>query len=599
MKKILLATLIAMQFLGPQAFAYDKDVHFHLAYYLARAVGFSKDEAVTLASSQEYVDENPRTAPILDLLPLGQEQRRLFHFPKHDYLAAPQTSRNSFFGLYNVNKGLLDAQSSDPAVKARSWERFGGAMHVLADTYSHESWGYVIGHATVLHNPDRPYYDDSSIAKAHEWAALEYAWLIKFYEAQYGHKAAPVPLPTVQEFIDPLIRKVYHYWSWDYDNQIEKRSRNWQRTIAAGGYDDVAHDQAAYERTHLTNFMAGYGRFCIPHEQPAVQIASSIAQPANMSVYQEQIVPFDEYCEVAEARYAVTASLPSFITFLLQSNAHLAAAECVQNMLASREALDLLLARADSAEAPLLAIDYLFEKSSAAPDMKRAALIARLAVKSRFARLYAANRLFSAERNQDALRVLNQLAASAASDAERLETLTWIPQDADFLRLWMNTAARGTKAEQNLAIQALFNSRNPAALRFLQRQGKRELLAGRSRPATQRFLVLAFAKQGGRSVANKENLRVLRTLAQKLQQPGLAAPALIALTTYYRGGSQKTKAAVVRSMLKGLDAIDPEIQWEAAYGLATISGEDFTLDPLNPAGIKGAAQTWFDQTFGR
>src|SRR4249920_2294945 len=58
--------LVSLQSLSP-ARAYEADIHYSTTYVLARAVGWSEDDALTIASANQGVDENQDTVAALEV----------------------------------------------------------------------------------------------------------------------------------------------------------------------------------------------------------------------------------------------------------------------------------------------------------------------------------------------------------------------------------------------------------------------------------------------------------------------------------------------------------------------------------------------------
>ncbi len=132
----------------PGAFAYDTDGHFYTVYVIAMDSGFSRAEALEIATMVEYTDWDTRTDAIR--WPSGDEQRRLYHFPCDSAYSAAWTERHSAWAKHNVNMAL----------KANNRTKLGIAIHVYQDSYSHEAYGPVVGHlfaSPSVHHPDYPF----------------------------------------------------------------------------------------------------------------------------------------------------------------------------------------------------------------------------------------------------------------------------------------------------------------------------------------------------------------------------------------------------------------------------------------------------------
>src|SRR5678815_1521948 len=67
MKGILCACLLVSLQSMTAALAYEADVHYSTTYVLARAVGWSETDALTIASANQGVDENQDTVAALEM----------------------------------------------------------------------------------------------------------------------------------------------------------------------------------------------------------------------------------------------------------------------------------------------------------------------------------------------------------------------------------------------------------------------------------------------------------------------------------------------------------------------------------------------------
>src|SRR3954469_16335289 len=67
MKGILCACLLASLQSMTVAQAYEADIHYSTTYVLARAAGWSQDDALTIASANQGVDENEDTVAALEV----------------------------------------------------------------------------------------------------------------------------------------------------------------------------------------------------------------------------------------------------------------------------------------------------------------------------------------------------------------------------------------------------------------------------------------------------------------------------------------------------------------------------------------------------
>ncbi len=144
---------------------YEIDVHYYLTYFLAMKTGcFSDREARLIANADQYVDENPDTAPGYN----RRYQNATFHAlhpgshqPFLNSLWQGATSRDN--SLHGQNDNLVG---------------LGTYLHYLQDMFSHE--GYTDpkwGHAAGTHAVDKT---DDDIAKAQRMVAETWKTLNRF-----------------------------------------------------------------------------------------------------------------------------------------------------------------------------------------------------------------------------------------------------------------------------------------------------------------------------------------------------------------------------------------------------------------------------------
>jgi Family of unknown function (DUF6765) len=146
MKGIFCACLLAsLQLLRP-AQAYEEDIHYSTTYALARAVGWSEAEALTIASANQAVDENQDTVAALEvdtisISSLRQAEKNLrFHCFSKTLGQAGQISadvRKVITGHFAEVPG----HDEDPRRNARRLIALGVALHCQQDAYSHAGFG--------------------------------------------------------------------------------------------------------------------------------------------------------------------------------------------------------------------------------------------------------------------------------------------------------------------------------------------------------------------------------------------------------------------------------------------------------------------------
>lgn len=134
---------------------YEEDVHRDLTYCLARHAGLSASAANGIASADQGVDDDWWTGPISG----GYGARRNYHF-------TTPSRRADMWGVA-LEGGVAE---------------LGMYLHALQDSYAHEDYGPVRGHAP-WHAPDKTYTDPQ---KANRMARDTYDSIRKWMEARTG-----------------------------------------------------------------------------------------------------------------------------------------------------------------------------------------------------------------------------------------------------------------------------------------------------------------------------------------------------------------------------------------------------------------------------
>lgn len=152
--KILSGWAITLSALMPlTSAAYLVPVHYQLTYLVAQDCGLSDEESATIAWANSFTDIHPDASPGVRpnqwTKPRYIEIRRLFHFPSSNI--HEKVERNSSrarliceFACENAATGEID-----PIL-------LGMGMHGLQDSFSHEGYGPIFGHATSQ-KPDYPF----------------------------------------------------------------------------------------------------------------------------------------------------------------------------------------------------------------------------------------------------------------------------------------------------------------------------------------------------------------------------------------------------------------------------------------------------------
>ena len=133
--------------------AYEADIHYSTTYVLARAVGWSEADALTIASANQGVDENQDTVAALEVDTTPS--------PSFGYVASSlrQAEKNLRFHCFSKTRGQAGQISADvrevisghfaevpdhdedPRRNTRRLIAIGVALHCQQDAYSHAGFG--------------------------------------------------------------------------------------------------------------------------------------------------------------------------------------------------------------------------------------------------------------------------------------------------------------------------------------------------------------------------------------------------------------------------------------------------------------------------
>jgi hypothetical protein len=154
MKGILCACLLAALQSITVARAYEADIHYSTTFVLARAVGWSAADALTIASANQGVDENQDTVAALEME--TAPSRTLAGYVTSSF---HQAEKNLSFHCFSKDAGQADRISADvlevmsghfarvpdrdddPRSHARRLIALGAALHCQQDAYSHIGFG--------------------------------------------------------------------------------------------------------------------------------------------------------------------------------------------------------------------------------------------------------------------------------------------------------------------------------------------------------------------------------------------------------------------------------------------------------------------------
>jgi hypothetical protein len=154
MKGILCAGLLVSLQSMTAAHAYEADIHYSTTYVLARAVGWSQSDALTIASANQAMDENPDTVAALEA-----DATRSPSLAGSFASSLRQAEKNLMFHCFSRTRGPGDRISADvrkvisdrfaevpdrdesPRTNTRRLIALGVALHCQQDAYSHAGFG--------------------------------------------------------------------------------------------------------------------------------------------------------------------------------------------------------------------------------------------------------------------------------------------------------------------------------------------------------------------------------------------------------------------------------------------------------------------------
>lgn len=181
----------ACLFLGTSprpAAAYDPDTHFQVTYTLCRAVGFTHDEAFTVAVYDQGMDDSNGTLANIGITPQVQEEI-LWHALADGRPETVLTRKNELF-----------RQALGQPDTAKKLRYLGVFFHYQQDTWAHRvhpnshptdfvPYTQPLGHAAMGHQPDRPPFDPPCALRCLE-EGIDYAR--SFLRTALGRTANPL-----------------------------------------------------------------------------------------------------------------------------------------------------------------------------------------------------------------------------------------------------------------------------------------------------------------------------------------------------------------------------------------------------------------------
>lgn len=153
MKGLLCASLLVLLQTLAVAQAYEGDVHYSTTYVLARAVGWSQADALTIASANQAVDENRETVAALEMnmspgaslasyvtTSLHQAEKNLKF---HCFSATPEQADEISPDVREVVAARFAGLPKDagPQGHARRLIALGTALHCQQDAFAHVAFG--------------------------------------------------------------------------------------------------------------------------------------------------------------------------------------------------------------------------------------------------------------------------------------------------------------------------------------------------------------------------------------------------------------------------------------------------------------------------
>lgn len=171
MMKLIVFALAALMIAAPKAQAYSIETHkYETMLWLVHA-GIDPAIADRISTYAQWVDES-RMNSALNPIPFAHARHsRLMHFPTEgvDWLQATvekilrkNESGAAHGNIQNTfNTAIRDSKIANEvfneALKTGNPYLMGAAFHVLADSFAHEGFNYIIGHGERGHYPDRPW----------------------------------------------------------------------------------------------------------------------------------------------------------------------------------------------------------------------------------------------------------------------------------------------------------------------------------------------------------------------------------------------------------------------------------------------------------
>ena len=163
---------------------YGTDGHYYAVTMALIDVNGGKSltsDMVDIATSVQFVDDDPKTMPNFGILASNAESRRTFHFAAETLsLGFGTVKRSSPFAKHNVNKAL---QANNPY-----W--LGMALHTYTDSFAHEGYEAYAGQIINGNDADRPHLNPDKFKEL-------VTYLYAIFEKWQSNNGRPIGLGTL------------------------------------------------------------------------------------------------------------------------------------------------------------------------------------------------------------------------------------------------------------------------------------------------------------------------------------------------------------------------------------------------------------------
>jgi len=167
---------------------YEDDVHRDLTVALAYAVGFSMKDAMIIGREDQRIDDDSKTSPFA-----GVEARALWHF----------TTPGRRDELWSMFEWSATTEQNEYAYWG-ALQRLGGYFHAEQDSFAHEGFGPILGHALAGHAPDQTFND---VPKADRMARDTFDRLVEAindFSKRFGGQVSNYRIPwndTIADYV--------------------------------------------------------------------------------------------------------------------------------------------------------------------------------------------------------------------------------------------------------------------------------------------------------------------------------------------------------------------------------------------------------------